>query len=221
MALQSKVLRTLEEQVDPKHSAVLVIDAQRDFCSSSGAMARVLGFDLADIQRAVPQLNRFVRYARQHRVSVVWVREVFSPSRMLPNQRAIHGDGDDIILIREGSSGVDWYEELTPPLQGEPILTKWNYDAFANTDLALWFQARGVDTVIMGGFTTNVCVETSARHAYIKGFYVVVLEDCTGAPLREEHDGALLNIRKYFGRVEHSDTVMRCWAEPRSGRLGS
>jgi ureidoacrylate peracid hydrolase len=205
------LLRTLSAQVDPAHTAIVVIDVQRDFCSSDGAMGRVLGLDMSEIQAAVTPLNDLVETARQRSMSVVWVREVFSPGRMLANQQVINGSGDDIILIRDGTDGVEWYEGLTPPLAGEPVFTKWNYDAFENTDLDLWLRARDIRALIFVGFTTNVCVETSARHAYIKGYYVLVAEDCTGAPSRAEHDAALVNIGKYFGRVETSSAIKAAW----------
>lgn len=207
-----ELLTTLEAQVDPRHTALVVIDVQRDFCSDEGVMARMFGLDLGRIQEAVPRLNALVDDARAGGVPVVWVREVFAPERMLPNQRVIHGDGDEVQLIRSDSDGIDWYEGLTPPVAGEPVFTKWNYDAFDSTDLELWLHSRGIRTTVFVGFTTNVCVETTARHAYIRGFHVVVAEDCTGAPSWSEHEAALINIRNYFGRVAPSSEIASAWA---------
>jgi nicotinamidase-related amidase len=209
--MNPELLRTLAEQVRSEHAAVIVIDPQKDFCASDGVMGRLFGLDMSPVQEAVPALNAFLTAARRAGVPVVWVREIFAPSRMLPNSRVINGDGDDLVLIREGGDGIDWYSGVTPPLPGEPIFTKYNYDAFDGTDLELWLRSRGIQTLVFTGFTTNVCVETSARHAYIRGFYVVTLADCTGAPSRPEHDAALLNLGKYFGQVASSDDVIACW----------
>src|SRR2546428_425705 len=82
-----ELLRTLPEQVAPIHTAAVVVDVQKDFCASDGAMARQLGLDLGTIQGAVPRLNRFIEECRASGVPVVWLREVFSPSTMLPNHR--------------------------------------------------------------------------------------------------------------------------------------
>jgi ureidoacrylate peracid hydrolase len=131
---------------------------------------------------------------------------------MMPNHRVINGDGDDLILIREGGDGVEWYEDVDGPSPGEPVFTKWNYDAFEGTDLDLWLRAREAQTVVMTGFTTNVCVETTARHAYINGYYVVTVADCTGAPSPHEHEAALVNLGKYFGRVATSDELITAWS---------
>jgi ureidoacrylate peracid hydrolase len=210
------LLTTLGDQVDPRHTALVVIDVQRDFCSSEGVMARRFGLDLSAIQAAVVPLNELVHAARSQDVPVVWVREVFAPERMLPNQRIIHGDGDAVLLIRSDSDGIDWYEGLTPPQDGEPVFTKWNYDAFDSTDLELWLRTRGIRTTVFVGFTTNVCVETTARHAYIRGFHVVVAGDCTGAPSAAEHEAALVNIGNYFGRVASSGEIAATWAAARA-----
>ena len=209
--MSDRLRRTLTDQVQPSHAAVVVIDPQKDFCASDGIMGRLWGLDMTSIQEAVPRLNRFVTAARSSGVPVVWVREVFSPSRMLPNAKVLNGDGDDLVLIREGGDGIDWYGDVIGPRDDETVFTKWNYDAFENSDLDLWLRSAGIETLVFTGFTSNVCVETSARHAYIKGYYVVVVSDCTAAPVAAEHDAAMVNIGKYFGRAETAQEVIRCW----------
>jgi nicotinamidase-related amidase len=211
--MSTTLLTSLAEQIEPAHTAVIVVDPQKDFCATDGVMGRVFGLDMSPVQAAVPALNRFIEDARAAGVPVAWVREVFSPDRMMPAHRLINGDGDDLQLIREGTDGVDWYEGMIPPAPDEPTFTKWHYDAFEGTELDLWLRARDVVTLVMTGFTTNVCVETTARHAYIKGYYVVTLSDCTAAPSQAEHDAALVNLGRYFGRVATSGEVVATWAE--------
>jgi ureidoacrylate peracid hydrolase len=205
------ILATVSEQVQPGHTAVLVIDVQRDFCAEDGVMSRVFGLDLKRVRAAVPPLNGVILGARRAGVPVVWVREVFSPSRMLDNHKLIHGDEGSLQLIREGSGGVDWYSGVIPPDADEPVVTKWNYDAFEGPELRAWLDVRGIRTVVLGGFTTNVCVETTGRHAYLLGYYVVTLADCTGAPDPAEHEAALRNLGRYFGSVVTSDVVLAQW----------
>jgi ureidoacrylate peracid hydrolase len=209
-----KLLTTLDEVADPRHSALIIIDAQHDFCSQQGAMAQRFGLDMGDIGEAVPRLNRLIESCREAGVLVVWVREIFSDERMLPNQKALWGAGDDIWLIREGGPGIEWHSDMVRPEPGEPIVTKWQYDAFEDTNLHLLLQSRGIKTLLMTGFTTNVCVETTARHGYIKGYHVVAVADCTGAPTRPEYESALFNIRTYFGKVAGSDELRGVWGLP-------
>jgi ureidoacrylate peracid hydrolase len=209
--MPEKPYGSLGEIADPSHSALIVIDVQHDFCSERGAMAERFGFDMKEIREAVPRLNAFVEECRAAGVFVVWVREVFADSRMHPNQKALWGAGDDIWLIREDGDGIDWYEDVVGPGPGEPVITKWQYDAFEDTELDLLLKSRGIETLLMTGFTTNVCVETTARHGYIKGYYIALVEDCAGAPTPEEHRSGVFNIGTYFGKVTTSDELAGLW----------
>jgi nicotinamidase-related amidase len=206
-----RLLKSLEEIVDPAHTALIVVDPQHDFCSERGAMAQRFGFDMKDIQAAVPRLNSLIEQCRSSGVLVVWIREVFSDDRMHANQKALWGGGKDIWLIPEGGKGTDWYEGMIAPGPGEPIITKWQYDGFEDTDLHLLLQGRGIKSLLMTGFTTNVCVETTARHGYIKGYYIVLVTDCAAAPTRAEHEAGVFNIKTYFGHATTSDAVANIW----------
>lgn len=209
--MSTPLLKTLGAIADPAHSALIIIDPQHDFCSERGAMARKFGLDMKDIKAAVPRLNAFIETCRAAGVLIVWVREIFSDARMHANQKALWGSGDDIWLIREGSKGIEWYEDVTPPAEGELLVTKWQYDAFEDTDLHLLLQNRGIKTLLMTGFTTNVCVETTARHGYIKGYYIVLVSDCAGAPTKAEHESGIFNIKTYFGQAVTSKEVTAAW----------
>jgi ureidoacrylate peracid hydrolase len=65
----------------------------------------------------------------------------------------------------------------------------------------------------MSGFTTNVCVETTARHGYIKGYHVVLLEDCSAATTPAEHASGVFNIGTYFGTVTTAPELSKIWSE--------
>lgn len=190
--------------INATKTALIVIDPQHDFCSERGALALRFGLDMAEVKQAVPALNALIHACREASIPVVWVREVFADSKMLPNQKRLWGSGDDIWLIREDGTGIDWYEDMTPPLDSEEIITKWQYDAFADTDLDLLLRSRDIDTLLMTGFTTNVCVETSSRHAYSIGYNIVAVSDCAAATSVAEHEAALFNIATYFGQVRNS-----------------
>lgn len=210
--MASDVPTELSELIDPRHTALIVVDPQHDFCSPEGAMAQRFGFDMREIGEAVPRLNAFIETCREAGVLVVWVREVFSDQKMRASHKALWGAGDDIWLIREDGPGIDWYAGMVEPGPREPTITKWQYDGFEDTDLDLLLQSRGIRTLLMTGFTSNVCVETTARHGYIKGYHVVFVADCAGAPTPAEHASAIHNIGTYFGRVAESPELSDAWA---------
>lgn len=210
--MTAQLLKSLDQVADPSHSALIIIDPQHDFCSERGALAQRFGFDMKQIKEAVPQLNSFIEACRKSGVLVVWVREIFSDDKMHPNQKALWGGGDDIWLIREDGTGIDWYEGMIKPTPGERVITKYQYDAFEDTDLHLLLQSRGIKTLLMTGFTTNVCVETTARHGYIKGYHIVLVTDCTAAPTRAEYEAGVFNIKTYFGLGATSAELEDLWS---------
>src|SRR5690606_8119523 len=119
--------------------------------------------------------------------------------------------GDQIWMLHPGSQGAEWHPAVGAPLPQELVVEKWHYDAYSDTDLDLTLRSLGVKTVVFVGFTTNVCVETSARHAAMKGYDVVVVSDCTAAYEVDEHAAALADIDQYFGFVRSRKELSRIW----------
>ena len=113
-----------------------------------------------------------------------------------------------IQLVNEQEDGSDWYSEVVKPKEDEYVITKYHYDAFEDTDLDLLLKGQGIRTLLFTGFTTNVCVESTARHGYIKGYYVVVASDCTETVTQNEYDASIVNINTYFGKTATSDEIM-------------
>lgn len=73
--------------------------------------------------------------------------------------------------------------------------------AFIKTDLDLILRSRGIETLLMTGATTNVCVETTARDVFNRNYDILLVEDCCGAHDEAEHAATLNNIHKYFGKL--------------------
>jgi ureidoacrylate peracid hydrolase len=91
------------------------------------------------------------------------------------------------------------------------VVTKHRYSAFVGTDLEQVLRAIGARSVIMTGEATNVCVESTARDAYMRDFFVAFLSDCTASTSQEAHDATLYTMGKHFGQVLTSDDVIGAW----------
>jgi ureidoacrylate peracid hydrolase len=149
-------------------------------------------------------------------VSCVWIRNVYStgPNHYLSEvwleqaQRGRNGAYIQFPVCEPGQWNGDFYIKPKPD---EVIVTKHRYGAFEGTDLDLVLRSRGIRTVIMTGIATNVCVETTARQAFLRDFYVVFTNDCTAAYAQQDHDATLRNIGRFFGQVVASDEIMACW----------
>lgn len=212
-----KVLSTLEEQVQPEHTALIVVDPQNDFCATEGAVIRLMGWDASRIQTAVEPLNRLIEQARRKGLLIVWTQSFVDPTRAKPSfvARTVITDAKarGIVLVKEGLDGADWYSGVTKPAPDEHVITKYHYDAFEDTDLDLLLRSRGIKTILLTGFIANVCVETTGRHGYIKGYYPVLVTDCTEAATQQEYDATVHNIKTYFGKVATSEHIVKIWSD--------
>jgi nicotinamidase-related amidase len=209
------ILESLEQQVRPQHTALVIIDPQKDFCDESGGMAKLMGWDVTRFEPVIKKLNSFIEKTREMRVMIVWVRSLAdsraaraSYSARKFRQGAI---AKNITVVKEGTEGAEWCSAIHKPLPTEHVVTKWHYDAFEDTNLSLLLAANAIKTILFAGFATNICVETAIRRAYIQGYYCVALDDCTNAPSAREYESSIFNIENYFGKVASSEEIISIW----------
>jgi len=217
------MLSTLADKVRPEHCALLIVDVQNDFCAEGGAMHRE-GRDVGLVKTMVPRLARLVEAARLAQVRCIWIRNIYNtaPNWYLSEvwleqaQRRRNGAYLSIPVCEPNAWNGDFYE--IKPLPDEAIVTKHRYGAFESSDLDLVLRSQGIRTVIMTGVATNVCVETTARQAFLRDYYVVFVSDCTATYSHAEHDASLRNIDMFFGEVVSAEALQACW-RPASARL--
>merc|ERR1719181_1494912 len=93
-------------------------------------------------------------------------------------------------LFTEGTWNADFHPSMTP-LPGDVVVQgKKGLDAFPGTDLEEQLKAKGIETIVLGGFLTNCCVESTMRTAYEKGYNVITLTDATATTSEEGQTGA-------------------------------
>lgn len=202
-------MRDLPDLVDPAHTALIVVDVQNDFVSSDGFIAK-FGLDVSDMQAAVPRINDFIRVCRVSDVPVIYLREVIAEKTVLPNFLALFGDFENI-AVREGTWGAEFFDGLLPPETGERVVVKPCYDGFEDTNLDLTLRSLGIRTCLYAGFASNVCVEATARHGFVKGYYSVLLSDASGAATPEEHAACERVFKVFYGPVVRTDEVAAVW----------
>lgn len=212
------MLDTLEKKVDPRHAALIVVDVQNDFCAAGGMMDRE-GHDLDRIQSMVPRLVRLIGAAREVGMFIVYIQSIYglagneylSESWLEQASRRRNGSYTEYPVCAEGSWNFAFYEGIEP-MENEVVVNKRRFSAFEGTALDLILRSKGIRSVLMTGVATNVCVETTAREAFVKDYYIVLVEDCAGTYSREEHEMTVQNIDKYFGQVVTHDEVIACWS---------
>ena len=211
-----------EFEFDPKTTALVMIDFQRDFVDPGG-FGEALGNDVSLLRRAVPPAERVLKAARARGLMVIHTREGHRPdlSDCPPAKKArgrlAAGIGDPgpmgRILVR-GEEGHDIVKELYPEA-GEPVVDKPGKGAFFATDLDGILKNRGIRQLVVCGVTTEVCVNTPVREANDRGYDCLVLEDCVASYFPEFQKAALAMVKAQggiFGWVSDSGRFLEALA---------
>jgi nicotinamidase-related amidase len=201
-----EVFDKLTELVDPAHTALLLIDMQSDFVDSDGLFGQ-LGIDLSMYDDTRPRLSELLAAARSGGVLVVHIQNTALPDRMsdspaqirfnLRMHEAARRDGPPLRYTVPDTPGHQFVPELAP-LPGELVVRKYRSSAFWGTNLELLLRSNGIRTVVVGGCTTEGCVESTARDAMFSDHYVVIAEDCVGSDDKKQHDASILLMRHRF-----------------------
>lgn len=213
------ILRSLKERCDPQWVCLLVVDMQNDFVSSKGSCAQ-RGDDVSAAEAMVPRLTRFIEAARAVSLAIVFVKTTHSEWTDTPSWVYRKSQEKALKTCREGSWGAEFYDGVSP-LSQDRVVIKHRYSAFINTDLNTVLKAKGIQSVLVTGVATNVCVETTARDAYMYDYYVTMVEDCVAAYDPKLHESTLENMRQHFGLVASSEEIIQSWQGVRQRKVAA
>jgi nicotinamidase-related amidase len=212
------VLTELEELVDPAHTALIVIDMQRDFIEPDGLFA-TLGIDLSMYAQSRPKLAALLGAARKTGTTVVHLQNTALADRMSDSPAQIrfnlrmHKDArrnqPPLRYTIPGTPGHEFAREFTPR-QNELVVAKYRSSGFWGTNLLMLLRSNGIKTVVVGGCTTEGCVESTARDAMFNDFYVVIAEDCVASDDKAQHEASMLLMRHRFD-LAAGDEIQRIW----------
>jgi len=203
------VLKSLKERSDPKNAALVVVDVQNDFVSPNGSAGK-RGEDVSAAMAIMSPLSRLINEARRVGLTIVYIRTTHSEWTDTPSWIYRTSQKGGLSTCREGTWGAEFYDGIAP-LPTERVVVKHRYSAFINTDLNTVLKARNIQSVLVCGVATNVCVETTARDAYMFDYYVTMIDDCSAAYEAKLHLGTLENMRRHFGLVVSSKDIVDTW----------
>jgi ureidoacrylate peracid hydrolase len=209
-------LLTLQDKVRPQHTALIVIDMQNDFCASDGFVAEG-GRDVSLVQAMAKRLPAFISHARDAGVLTIFVRCDYSTpqNRFLSDvwleQAARRQNGGYTLspICQTGERGAEYFG--VRPEHLDTVVVKHRYDAFHATDLDLVLRSNAIRSVVLTGVSTHVCVETTARSAFVRDYYTIVVADGCAAYSSEEHETSLKVIDRFFGEVVSMDVILPHW----------
>ena len=203
----------LRGMIEPARTALLVIDAQVDFVAPTGAMG-LEGVDLSALSPALERIESVIAAARSAEVTVGFVRLVTRPetdSEALKLFMARKGLPPQALAIcRDGTPGADYYR--VGPIPGDLEVQKPLYSSFVATRLEEQLRDRGIDTLVVVGFTTECCVDCTVRDAFHRNFNVFVVADACAAYSSEFHLGALSALAVNCALLLEADAVLDAWS---------
>jgi nicotinamidase-related amidase len=204
----------LAGMIDPARTALVVIDVQEDFVGPDGAMAKI-GVDMSGVGPALDRVEALVAAARMAGATLAFARVVTTPesdSSALKLLNARKGRPPYAIAIcREDQPGSAYHRVRPEP--GDIEAPKRLFNTFHGTRFDEDLRARGVENLIVVGFTTDCCVDATCRDAFHRNYNVFVVSDATDAYAVDLHVGALKALQKNVALVTETASVLAAWGE--------
>jgi biuret amidohydrolase len=203
----------LPPMIAPAKTALVIIDVQKDFVSPTGASAH-WGIDLSILDKPLDNLDRLIGAARAQGVTLAYVRVVTRPETDSDALKALHTRKgrslESIAICRAGTPGVEYYRVKPEP--GDIEIQKVLYSTFSGTDFDAQLKARGIENLVIVGFTTDCCVDCTARDAFHHNYDVFVVTDATAAYEEALHIGALNGLAKNCALLTDTQSVLNAWS---------
>ena len=181
--------------------ALVVVDMQNAYCHEQGSLARQ-GFDISACRKVIENVRRIIEISRKHGVPVVFLYLAFERN---------YQDGGSMVHqiwpffkekngLLDGTWDASIVDELKP-LADEEVIRKTRYSGFSGTNLDYRLRYMGVETLIICGVTTNICVESTVRDAFHLGYKVVLISDGTAEIDEERYRTSLKTMEYAFGKL--------------------
>lgn len=197
-------------QLDRTRTALLVIDMQNAFVHDEGTLG-VSGVNVAPAQATIAPQLALVEACEAIGMPVLWTLQVHLPNDASRARKRLssHTDKRKQVSALAGT----WDAELVDGLKDlarDPtyVVVKHRFGAFYETRLESLLRMLGVEALLISGVTTNACVETTLREAYLRDYDVVAVTDCIAAVRPEWEPTAHAVWSQYLGELATSAEVI-------------
>ena len=178
--------------INPATTALVLIEFQNEFTSPGGVLHDAVA-EVMDSTGMLGNTTALVDKARKAGVTIMHAPITFAPGygELTRHPYGILKGVVDGNAFVKGTWGAAIVDDLTPVAGDILIEGKRGLDTFASTNLDFILRSKGIDTIILAGFLTNCCVESTMRSGYENGYRVITLTDCTAATSTAEHENAI------------------------------
>jgi len=207
-------------KVDLLKTAVIVVDMQNAFVSKGGYFD-LIGTDISAAQRIVGPCKKIILGMRETGARIIYLQMGYNPdlSDTGPTDSPSFHKSGGLKLHRErpelkdklyfyGTWGAEIIDALKPQ-QEDVVIKKQKYDGFIGTNLDIVLRTLRIKYLLFLGIATNVCVESTLRHAFFLDYSPILVSDAVsqkGPVVTQE--ATILNVRATFGWVTDSTRVM-------------
>ena len=199
-------LTRLRAKLNPESTALIIVDMQKDFCCEEGIFHK-RGFDIVSAQKLAMRLNSFLKEARKTLKHIIHLHMIKKPEFTSPMVQDLYSR---IKMERSYNPALaEPYEVI--PQTGDIVIPKHKYSGFVSTYLDPFLRSKRINTLILTGLATNVCVESTARDGFMKEYYIVIPSDLTEGTSTEAKKWSLSNLDTFFAEVVSSDEILECW----------
>lgn len=202
----------LAEKTDPKHTALVIVDFQNDFCHPDGAWGKAKRQSPAEAQ--LQKIDELAAAARRQSIPVVFLRTLsntWTESAPLRERWDAWGVAN---LCVEDAWGSEFFR---PPEETDRALVKYRPSGFTETDLKLVLRVKGVRTIVLAGVAVIGGLLQTACDALANDYFVVLASDCIVGGTRNELDPILTWAGQYVGELAPAEEIQACWARSHSG----
>jgi len=189
------------QKIQPRNTALLVIDMERDFVAE-GAVQETPG-----ARALIPTINGLSAWARSHGVPVIFTLEAHRADQ---SDYGIELEFDPLHCL-EGTSGCELAPGLDAQARDYRVKGKRRYDAFLGTDLDLLLRSRKIENLVCCGVTTHVCVMNTVFTARNLDYRVLLARDAVAAVSPDHQEAALLCMSDVFAYITTSKEVRALW----------
>jgi ureidoacrylate peracid hydrolase len=202
--------------MDPKTTALVLIEYQNDFTSPGGTLHEAVK-PVMESSNMLANTKDAAEKVRAAGGTVVHAPITFVEGygELSPEPYGILKGVVDSKSFIKGTWGAEIVDDLAPEPSDIVVEGKRGLDAFASTNLDFILRSRGITTIALGGFLTNCCVESTMRTAYEKGYNVITLKDCTATVSEEEQRLATEKNYPMFSRpMDHEEFIAQLESKP-------